>query len=111
MKQPGQKIVLAYSGGLDTSVMIPWLKEHYQHAEIIAVICDLGQQEDLDAIQQKALKSGATKSFLLNVQDEFVTSYLWPLVKASALYENQYILGTISRPLIAKVGRDCKTEQ
>lgn len=102
MKKFIQKIVLAYSGGLDTSVMIPWLKENYQQAEIIAVICDLGQQEDLSAIQQKALKSGAAKAFVLNVQEEFVTDYLWPLVKASALYENQYILGTISRPLIAK---------
>jgi len=102
MKQPIKKIALAYSGGLDTSVMIPWLKENYQQAEIIAVICDLGQQEDLAAIQQKALKSGAAKAFLLNVQEEFVTRYLWQLVKSSALYENQYILGTISRPLIAQ---------
>jgi argininosuccinate synthase len=97
-----KKIVLAYSGGLDTSVMIPWLKENYQGAEIIAVTCDLGQQEDLTAIQEKALKSGASQAIMLNVQQEFVTDYLWPLVKASALYENQYILGTISRPLIAK---------
>lgn len=102
MKQTIKKIVLAYSGGLDTSVMIPWLAENYQQAEIIAVICDLGQQEDLAAIQEKALKSGATKVFLINVQEEFVTKYLWQLVKANALYENQYILGTISRPLIAK---------
>ena len=97
-----KKIVLAYSGGLDTSVMIPWLKEHYQQAEIIAVICNLGQQEDLSAIQQKALKSGATKAMVLDVQETFVTEYLWPLVKSGALYEDQYILGTISRPLIAQ---------
>jgi argininosuccinate synthase len=97
-----KKIVLAYSGGLDTSVMIPWLKEHYQDAEIIAVICDLGQQEDLVAIQQKAIKSGATKAMLLDVQEVFVTDYLWPLVQSGALYEDQYILGTISRPLIAQ---------
>lgn len=97
-----KKIVLAYSGGLDTSVMIPWLKEHYQEAEIIAVICDLGQQEDLPAIQQKAIKSGAAKAMILDVQELFVTDYLWPLVKSGALYEDQYILGTISRPLIAQ---------
>lgn len=97
-----KKIILAYSGGLDTSVMIPWLKEHYQQAEIIAVICDLGQQEDLVAIQQKALKSGATKAIVMDVQEQFVTDYLWSLVRAGALYEDQYILGTISRPLIAQ---------
>lgn len=97
-----KKIVLAYSGGLDTSVMIPWLKEHYQYAEIIAVICDLGQKEDLAAIKEKAIKSGAMKAYLIDVQNEFVTDYLWPLVKSGALYEGQYILGTISRPLIAQ---------
>ena len=97
-----KKIVLAYSGGLDTSVMIPWLKEHYQHAEIIAVICDLGQQEDLAAIQQKAITSGATKAIVLDVQEQFVIDYLRPLVRSGALYEDQYILGTISRPLIAQ---------
>lgn len=102
MTQAIKKIALAYSGGLDTSVMIPWLKENHQQAEIIAVICDLGQQEDLEAIKQKAIKSGAAKAFVINVQEEFVTNYLWQLVKAGALYENQYILGTISRPLIAQ---------
>jgi len=102
MKKTIQKIVLAYSGGLDTSVMIPWLKENYAGAEIIAVTCDLGQQEDLTAIKEKAIRSGAAKAHVLNVQNEFVTKYLWPLVKAGALYENQYVLGTISRPLIAK---------
>lgn len=96
------KIALAYSGGLDTSVMIPWLREHYQQAEIIAVICDVGQQEDLEAIKRKAIASGAAKAYLVNVQEEFATHYLWKLVKAGALYENQYVLGTISRPLIAQ---------
>lgn len=95
------KIILAYSGGLDTSIMIPWLKKHYA-AEIIAVICDLGQEEDLIAIQQKALKSGAAKALILNVQAEFVNHYLFPLLKSSALYEEQYLLGTISRSLIAQ---------
>ena len=102
MKQSIKKIALAYSGGLDTSVMIPWLKENHQQAEIFAVICDLGQNEDLEAIKNKALKSGASKAYVVNVQDEFVTEYLWKLVKAGALYEGQYILGTISRPLIAQ---------
>ncbi|HHT0593090.1 TPA: argininosuccinate synthase [Legionella anisa] len=102
MTESIKKIVLAYSGGLDTSVMIPWLKEHYQQAEIIAMVCDLGQNEDLTAIKEKAIKSGASKAYVMNVQDEFVSDYLWRLVKAGALYENQYILGTISRPLIAK---------
>ena len=97
-----QKIALAYSGGLDTSVMIPWLKEHYQGAEILAVICDLGQEEDLEAIRKKALSSGASKALLLNVQDVFITDYLWPLIKSGALYEDQYLLGTLSRPLIAQ---------
>jgi argininosuccinate synthase len=97
-----KKIILAYSGGLDTSIMIPWLKEHYPQASIIAVICNVGQQENLSAISQKALSSGANKAIVLDVQDEFAVHYLWPLLKANALYENQYILGTISRPLIAQ---------
>jgi argininosuccinate synthase len=102
MTDPIKKIALAYSGGLDTSVMIPWLKENHQQAQIIAVICDLGQNENLNAIKEKALKSGASKAYVINVQEEFISSYLWQLVKAGALYENQYILGTISRPLIAQ---------
>ncbi|CEG55628.1 argininosuccinate synthase [Legionella fallonii] len=97
-----KKIVLAYSGGLDTSVMIPWLKEHYPQVEIIAVICDLGQKENLEAIKHKAIKSGAVKAYVCDVQNEFVSDYLWPLLKSGALYEDQYILGTISRPLIAQ---------
>src|SRR5471030_2969014 len=102
MKKSIKKIALAYSGGLDTSVMIPWLKEHYEQAEVIAVICDLGQQDDLVAIKEKAMRSGASKAYVVNVQDEFVKDYLWPLLKSGALYEDQYILGTISRPLIAQ---------
>lgn len=102
MQSSSNKIVLAYSGGLDTSVMIPWLKNNYHDAEIIAVTCDLGQQENLSQIKEKACKSGASKAYVIDVQDQFVTSYLWPLVKSGALYEDQYILGTISRPLIAQ---------
>lgn len=102
MTEQINKIVLAYSGGLDTSVMIPWLKENYNDAEIIAVICNLGQQENLSAIKEKAIQSGAAKAYLLDVREEFINSYIWQLVKAGALYENQYVLGTISRPLIAQ---------
>lgn len=102
MTNPITKIALAYSGGLDTSVMIPWLKENYQQAEIIAVICDVGQQEDLEAIKEKALVSGASKAYLIDVKEEFVANYLWKLIKAGAIYENQYVLGTVSRPLIAQ---------
>lgn len=97
-----KKIVLAYSGGLDTSVMVPWLKENYKRADIIAVTVDLGQTEDLAAIKNKALKSGADKACVINAQEEFVDQFLWPLVKSGALYEERYILGTISRPLIAQ---------
>ncbi len=97
-----KKIVLAYSGGLDTSVMIPWLKENYPYAEIITVTVDLGQSEHLESIKAKALKTGATKAYIVNVQEEFVNKYLWKLLKSGALYEQQYILGTISRPLIAQ---------
>ncbi len=97
-----KKIILAYSGGLDTSVMIPWLKENYEQAEIIAVTVNLGQAEDIEGIKNKAIKSGASAAYVVDVQEEFVKEYLWPLVKSGALYEEQYILGTISRPLIAK---------
>ncbi len=97
-----KKIVLAYSGGLDTSVMISWLKKNYRGADVITVTVDLGQAEDLTSIKNKALKSGANKAYVVNVQEEFVTQYLWPLVKSGALYEEQYLLGTISRPLIAQ---------
>ncbi len=102
MKKTIKKIALAYSGGLDTSVMIPWLKENFDKAEVIAVICDLGQQEDLRAIKKKAIQSGASKAYVVDVKNEFITDYLWPLLKSGALYEEQYILGTISRPLIAQ---------
>ena len=96
-----KKVVLAYSGGLDTSIMISWLKENYD-LEVIAVVCDLGQDEDFDELKQKAIKSGAAKAFVVDVKEEFIKDYIVPLIKASAIYENQYLLGTISRPLIAK---------
>lgn len=96
------KIVLAYSGGLDTSIIIPWLKEHYE-AEIIAACIDLGQAEDMTKVKTKALASGATKVYIEQVTEEFVKDYIYPAVKANALYEGKYLLGTaLARPLIAK---------
>lgn len=96
------KVVLAYSGGLDTSAVIPWLKEMYE-SEIIAVCCNAGQKEDFNAIEAKALLSGASKAMVLDIRDEFVTDYIWPTVKAGAIYEDDYLLGTsMARPLMAK---------
>ena len=97
------KVVLAYSGGLDTSVIIPWLKENYG-CEVIAVCVDLGQPEDYDAVEKKAIKSGATKAYIVDAKEEFVADYIWPTVKAGAIYEGKYLLGTsFARPLIAKI--------
>jgi len=97
-----KKIVLAYSGGLDTSVAIPWLKEKYG-AEIIAMVADVGQKEDFNAIKEKAEKSGASKAYVEDLKEEFASDYLFKLVKAGAVYEGRYFLGTsIARPLIAK---------
>lgn len=98
-----KKVVLAYSGGLDTSVIIPWLKENYNNCEVIAVCIDLGQGDDFEFIRNKAIKSGASKCYVLDVRKEFIEEYVWPVVKASAVYEKKYLLGTsFARPLIAK---------
>lgn len=99
-----KKIVLSYSGGLDTSVMITWLKENYKGAEIIAVTGDVGQGEsELEGIEEKALKTGASKVYILDLKEELVNEYIIPAIKAGAKYENSYLLGTtFSRPLIAK---------
>jgi argininosuccinate synthase len=97
-----KKIVLAYSGGLDTTVIIPWLKENYE-CEIAAVCVDVGQEADWKAITQRALDTGASSCYVLDVKKEFVEGYLWPMLKSGALYEDKYLLGTaIARPLIAK---------
>ncbi|MFH1370552.1 MAG: argininosuccinate synthase [Planctomycetota bacterium] len=97
-----EKVVLAYSGGLDTSVILPWLKEVYGY-EVIAFAADLGQGDELSGIKQKALKSGAVKCVVKDLRKEFVEDYLWRLLKSGAVYENGYLLGTsIARPLIAK---------
>ncbi len=96
------KVVLAYSGGLDTSVIIRWLIEKY-NCEVIAFIADLGQAEDLKAIEQKAIKTGASKAIVEDVREEFVRDYIFPALKANAVYEGTYLMGTsLARPLIAK---------
>jgi len=96
------KIVLAYSGGLDTSVIIPWLKEHYD-CEVIAFAADIGQGDDLSGIEAKALASGASKAYVYDLRDEFIRDYVFPTVRAGAIYERKYLLGTsMARPLIAK---------
>ena len=96
------KIVLAYSGGLDTSIILTWLKEQYD-CEVIAVCCNAGQKEDFKAIEEKAYKTGASKAYILDIQKEFVEDYIWPTMKAGAIYEGSYLLGTsMARPLMAK---------
>lgn len=97
------KVALAYSGGLDTSIIIPWLKEHYQ-CEVVAVCGDIGQGgEELDGLREKALKTGASEVFVEDMREEFVSEYIWKLVRSGAVYENKYLLGTsIARPLLAK---------
>ena len=96
------KIVLAYSGGLDTSVLVAWLKETYS-AEIIAFCADVGQEEELDGLEAKALSTGASKIFIDDLREEFATDFIFPMMQASAIYEGQYFLGTsIARPCIAK---------
>jgi argininosuccinate synthase len=96
------KIVLAYSGGLDTSVILRWLKVNYQ-AEIIAFCADIGQEDELDGLEAKALRTGASKCYIDNLQEEFARDFIFPMFQAGAIYEGQYFLGTsIARPLIAK---------
>ena len=98
-----KKVVLAYSGGLDTSVIIPWLKENYGGCEVIACCADIGQGDDMQAIHDKALRSGASKCYILDLTQEFLEEYVWPTLKAGAVYEGKYLLGTsFARPLIAK---------
>ena len=102
-KEDIKKVVLAYSGGLDTSVIIPWLKEHYNNCEVIAACADLGQGDELEPVHDKALKTGASKCYIMDLREEFISDYVWPTVKAGAVYEKKYLLGTsFARPLIAK---------
>src|SRR5580704_15636603 len=96
------KIVLAYSGGLDTSVLLSWIKDKY-NAEMIAFCADIGQKDELKGLKQKALKTGASKLYIDDLQEEFARNFIFPMMQAGAVYENQYFLGTsIARPLIAK---------
>ena len=98
-----KKVVLAYSGGLDTSIIIPWLKENYNTCEVIAVSGDVGQGTELDGLEEKAKKTGASKLYIEDLNKEFVEDYIFPTVKAGAVYEGDYLLGTsFARPVIAK---------
>lgn len=102
--QTFKKVVLAYSGGLDTSVIIPWMKEHYGNCEVIAVAANVGQGDyELEGLEEKAIKTGASKCYIADLTKEFVDDYIIPTMKAGAIYENKYLLGTsFARPLIAK---------
>ena len=98
-----RKVILAYSGGLDTSVIVPWLKEHYD-VEVICFAANLGQGDhELDGLEEKALASGASKLYVEDLRQEFIEEYIYPTMKAGAIYERKYLLGTsFARPLIAK---------
>ena len=102
-KKDIKKVVLAYSGGLDTSIIIPWLKENYNNCEVIAVSGDVGQGTELDGLEQKALKTGASKLYIEDLKEEFITDFIYPTMQAGAVYEGEYLLGTsFARPIIAK---------
>ncbi len=102
-KKDIKKVVLAYSGGLDTSIIIPWLKENYNNCEVIAVSADVGQGTELDGLEEKAIKTGASKLYIEDLKEEFIQDYVYPTVQAGAIYENRYMLGTsFARPIIAK---------
>lgn len=102
-KKDIKKVVLAYSGGLDTSIIIPWLKENYNNCEVIAVSGDVGQGTELDGLEEKAIKTGASKLYIEDLKEEFIQEYVYPTVQAGAIYENRYMLGTsFARPIIAK---------
>jgi len=97
-----EKFLLAYSGGLDTSIIIPWLKENYD-CEVVAMAADVGQGEELEPLHEKATKSGAVKLYIEDLREEFVNDYVFPTLKAGAVYEKKYLLGTsFARPIIAK---------
>lgn len=104
MTQTVKKIVVAYSGGLDTSVILPWLQENYDNCEIIAFVADVGQgAEELEGIEAKALASGASECYVVDLKDELVANYIYPTLKTGAVYEGTYLLGTsMARPIIAK---------
>ncbi|PJF25795.1 MAG: argininosuccinate synthase, partial [Phototrophicales bacterium] len=97
-----KKVVLAYSGGLDTSIIVTWLKQHYQ-CEVICFTADLGQEEELDGLEEKAIRTGASKLYIRDLREEFLKDFVFPTMQAGAVYEREYLLGTsFARPLIAK---------
>lgn len=107
-----EKVVLAYSGGLDTSVIIPWLRDNYDNCEIIACCVDVGQCSDYEFIREKAIRTGADGACVINARDEFITDFVYPMLKANAVYEGKYLLGTAAaRPLIAKKLVDIAVEE
>ncbi len=102
-KKDIKKVVLAYSGGLDTSIIIPWLKENYNNCEVIAVSGDVGQGTELDGLEEKAIKTGASKLYIEDLKETFITDFIYPTMQAGAVYEGEYLLGTsFARPIIAK---------
>jgi argininosuccinate synthase len=102
MEKSAKKVVLAYSGGLDTSIIVPWLKENYG-CEVIACVVDVGQVDDFEKVKKKAIASGASKVYVIDAKPEFVKDYIYPMLKAGSLYEGKYYLGTsIARPIIAQ---------
>lgn len=102
-KTPVKKVVLAYSGGLDTSVIVPWLRNNYDGCEVICFCADVGQEEELDGLEEKAIRSGASKLYIRDLRDEFLRDFVFPTMQAGAVYEREYLLGTsFARPLIAK---------
>ncbi|UYU31711.1 argininosuccinate synthase [Siccibacter colletis] len=107
-----KKVVLAYSGGLDTSAIIPWLQENYAGCEVVACVVDIGQdRDDLKGVEQKALRSGATECYVVDAREEFIKDYVYPVLQTGALYEGSYLLGTsMARPLIAKALVDVATK-
>lgn len=103
MKTGIKKVVLAYSGGLDTSVIVPWLRNNYDDCEVICFCADLGQEEELEGLEEKAIKSGASKLYIRDLREEFLRDFVFPTMQAGAVYEREYLLGTsFARPLIAK---------
>lgn len=106
-----KKVVLAYSGGLDTSAIIPWLKENYD-CEVVAFVADVGQgEEELVGIEEKAIASGASACYIADLKEEMVADYIYPSLKTGAMYEGKYLLGTsMARPIIAKAQVECALE-
>ena len=106
-----EKVVLAYSGGLDTSIIIPWLKENYD-CDVIAFVADVGQGDDIDAVVEKAYKTGAGKVIVEDLRQEFLTDYVFPAIQAGAVYEHKYLLGTsLARPIMAKYQVECALKE